>query len=576
MEPRAPTIREAALGLNGGRRHWLPPLVFASLLLGAVGVIVFPAHAETIGPGAMLVAYAGSSWTVLRKAQAMSGRDRVAWSLVGLGFLSALFGILTVAMVHAVAGSVPAFGPADLFFIATYLLIFGGFILLPDNETGRAQRTRVLLDSVIGALAIGAFMWVLVLDDLLSAFAGTSAWDRWVGTAYPVLDVGLLVLVAIVVTRRTAFRFDLRLLLFGLGAVAQGLADIWFLRSGVGTTFAEAEPNYLAFLFAATLYFSAAIILDRQPAARVYADRNANVWAMVAPYTAALALVVLLLVQLSSIELDFHAAVALYATLVVGLLVVTRQVVAIHENRVLVERQRSELVSSISHELRTPLTTVVGFLNLLAERHADLSESEREEIVGTARQQARYLQQLVSDLEPLKELGPDDFVLDETVVPMAEVAARAMESVEAGSTSTAIEVELGLEARIDQRRVQQVLVNLITNAIRYGGGRVLVEISSEGSDLVIEVHDDGPGVLKKWELAIWSRFERGPNRLNAVQPGSGIGLAVVAAITRAHGGTVGSSRSERLGGARFRVVLDRRVVFTREQGRVEDAVASRV
>ena len=114
--------------------------------------------------------------------------------------------------------------------------------------------------------------------------------------------------------------------------------------------------------------------------------------------------------QLASIELDFHSAVALYATLVVSLLVVTRQVVAIHENRVLVDRQRSELVSSISHELRTPLTAVVGFLNLLTERHADLSEDEREEIVGIASQQARYLQQLVSDLEPLKELGPDDFV----------------------------------------------------------------------------------------------------------------------------------------------------------------------
>ena len=159
---------------------------------------------------------------------------------------------------------------------------------------------------------------------------------------------------------------------------------------------------------------------------------------------------------------------------------------------------------------------------------------------------------------------------------MAEVVTRAMGSVETGSVSTAIEVEPGLEARIDQRRVQQVLVNLVTNAIRYGGGRALVEISSAGSDLVIEVHDDGPGVLKKWELAIWKRFERGPNRLNAVQPGSGIGLAVVAAITRAHGGSVGSSRSERLSGACFRVVFDRRVVISCKQGHMEDAVASLV
>jgi two-component system sensor histidine kinase AdeS len=84
-------------------------------------------------------------------------------------------------------------------------------------------------------------------------------------------------------------------------------------------------------------------------------------------------------------------------------------------------------------------------------------------------------------------------------------------------------------------------------------------VRREGRDLAIEVHDNGPGVPKKYEVAIWDRFDRGANRLNASTPGSGIGLAVVEAITRAHGGNTGYRASERLGGACFRVVLPDRV-----------------
>ncbi|MDH5615591.1 MAG: ATP-binding protein, partial [Acidimicrobiia bacterium] len=100
---------------------------------------------------------------------------------------------------------------------------------------------------------------------------------------------------------------------------------------------------------------------------------------------------------------------------------------------------------------------------------------------------------------------------------------------------------------------------LLTNAVRYGGDRSLIVVKREGTDLAIEVHDNGPGVPKKFELAIWERFERGPNRFNASTPGSGIGLAVVDAITRAHHGSTAYRQSERLGGACFRVVLPNRV-----------------
>ena len=126
--------------------------------------------------------------------------------------------------------------------------------------------------------------------------------------------------------------------------------------------------------------------------------------------------------------------------------------------------------------------------------------------------------------------------------------------------SLTIEVEAQLQVMIDAGRVQQVIVNLLSNAVRYGQGRSLIVVRREGSDLAIEVHDNGPGVPKKYEFAIWEQFERGVNRLNANTPGSGVGLAVVKTITQAHGGDTGYRQSERLGGACFRVVLPDRII----------------
>jgi K+-sensing histidine kinase KdpD len=116
-----------------------------------------------------------------------------------------------------------------------------------------------------------------------------------------------------------------------------------------------------------------------------------------------------------------------------------------------------------------------------------------------------------------------------------------------------------LIAHVDAERLEQILVNLITNADRYGGERCLIKAFAKGGTLVLEVHDAGEGVPKKYELVIWDRFERGPNLYNASVPGTGIGLAVVRTIVEAHGGRVGYRRSEDLGGGCFWVEMPGRL-----------------
>jgi len=116
-----------------------------------------------------------------------------------------------------------------------------------------------------------------------------------------------------------------------------------------------------------------------------------------------------------------------------------------------------------------------------------------------------------------------------------------------------------ITVEVDGGRLQQAISNLVSNAVKYGNGQVLVT-AERGVNLVVEVHDDGPGVSTKYELAIWNRFERGSRNLDSRIPGSGIGLAIVAKVAKAHGGHAGYHRSEILGGACFFVSIPVRAV----------------
>jgi two-component system sensor histidine kinase AdeS len=157
-----------------------------------------------------------------------------------------------------------------------------------------------------------------------------------------------------------------------------------------------------------------------------------------------------------------------------------------------------------------------------------------------------------------------DIRLREIPVNIGEQIRSAIHSIDVDPETVAIEVPRDLIATVDPDRVQQVLVNLLSNSVRYGGGRRLVVARRLGADLVIEVHDNGPGVPRRYELLIWERFERGPNRLNATTPGSGIGLAIVDAVARAHSGSTAYRKSERLGGACFAVELPGRILDARD------------
>jgi hypothetical protein len=245
--------------------------------------------------------------------------------------------------------------------------------------------------------------------------------------------------------------------------------------------------------------------------------------------------------------------ILLASVIIVGLLVITRQAVAILDNRATIEEQRDLLVTTISHELRTPLTAVVGYVDLLGEdRRLD---RDQRTMLSIIHEQADYMSTIVSDLIMLARGTDGGLELDVEPVAVADLAAASIHASGIGPETVEVEGATDLVAFVDRARMQQVLVNLLTNAARYGGDRRRLRIVSDGSQVTFEVHDNGPGVPRRHEVRVWERFDRGPNRLNATIPGSGIGLAVVAAIADAHGGSTAYRTSEILGGACFSVTL---------------------
>jgi signal transduction histidine kinase len=245
-------------------------------------------------------------------------------------------------------------------------------------------------------------------------------------------------------------------------------------------------------------------------------------------------------------------------------LVIARQSLAIHENRTTVNEERRSLIASVSHELRTPLTSMIGFLTVLKESGDDLDPLEQAELSDVVLEQANYMGRMVTDMVLLARDTPQKLNLIERDISVGQLVSSTLNSLGTDAGRINMEVETDVPIRVDDDRIRQIISNLLTNAIRYGADQYLLRVVAESDDLVIEVHDNGPGVPKKYQRSIWERFDRGTNQLNSAVPGTGLGLPIVALIARAHGGTATYRESLKLGGACFSVILPGAVSHTNQ------------
>ncbi|MFC7489042.1 MULTISPECIES: PAS domain-containing sensor histidine kinase [unclassified Knoellia] len=203
------------------------------------------------------------------------------------------------------------------------------------------------------------------------------------------------------------------------------------------------------------------------------------------------------------------------------------------------EHDHAALISTIAHELRSPLTGVKGFSSTLLRRWDQFTEPQRLTMIEAVDSDADRLTRLITDLLDVSRIDTGKLRIHEIPVPVREFFTRHVErAVAAGGDASdfTITIEPGAEeVYADSDRLDQVLSNLVENAVRHGHGRVDLSASPhashDGTGVLISVSDDGAGIPAEQRRAVFGRFWHGPSGT-----GTGLGLYIVKGIVEAHGG----------------------------------------
>jgi len=221
------------------------------------------------------------------------------------------------------------------------------------------------------------------------------------------------------------------------------------------------------------------------------------------------------------------------------------------------ESNRQELLANIAHELKTPLAVLQGHL----ESMLDGVEEPAPDKLFSMQEEVMRLTRLVGDLRDLSlaqvhrlELHLQPVDLDEKVERAADMLEPLLEEKKLRFVK---ELAPGLPARqLDPDRLNQILYNLITNAIRYthSGTSILLKTEPAGDRVRLTIADEGPGIAPEDLPHVFEQFYRGDKSRNRASGGSGIGLSLAKSFVEAQGGTI-TARNRKEGGAEFVVEL---------------------
>jgi two-component system, OmpR family, sensor histidine kinase KdpD len=205
------------------------------------------------------------------------------------------------------------------------------------------------------------------------------------------------------------------------------------------------------------------------------------------------------------------------------------------------ERLRSSLLSTVSHDLRTPLSAITGASSTLLEADPAISAETRRELVSSIFDEAERLHRLVTNLLDMTRLEAGALVPRKEWQPVEEVVGAALQRMARvlgeHPLTTRIAADLPF-VPLDDLLIQQVLVNLLENAVKYAPPRTAIEIRAyaEGSGVVLEVADHGPGLPPEDLERVFEKFYRSPGA--GARSGAGLGLAICRGIVELHGGRI--------------------------------------
>jgi len=232
-------------------------------------------------------------------------------------------------------------------------------------------------------------------------------------------------------------------------------------------------------------------------------------------------------------------------------------------------RVRDEFMSIASHELKTPLTTLSGYAQLVLRRFSKQGELDQQRVVEaleSIKTQADKLGRLLGHLLDLSRLDEGKLSLERTATNLAALVEEVVQTARGWSTRHAIQLvaPTTLLANVDGLRIEQVLVNLIDNAVKYSpdGGQIDVAVTQRGALVEVSVRDHGLGIPRDQRGHIFERFYQAHSERH--RSGLGLGLFISRQIVELHGGRI-RAEFPRGGGTRFVVRLP--LALPRRRGR---------
>ncbi|SIT91111.1 sensor histidine kinase [Edaphobacillus lindanitolerans] len=224
--------------------------------------------------------------------------------------------------------------------------------------------------------------------------------------------------------------------------------------------------------------------------------------------------------------------------------------------------ERNDFLASVAHELRTPITYIKGYADLAAR--PDTPEERRKEYSAIIRREAGHLSVLVGQLLDLARLDRPDFAIRTSSVRLSELAGSVIDLVGPAFTEKGVrlicKVPDNLSAELDAARFQQVLLNLLDNALHHTPSGKAITLSAESwkQGIRIRVDDEGEGIPTEELTAVFERFFRVDKSRSRKSGGTGLGLAIAKEIVEAHGGTIRAESSPGKGAS---------MIITLERGR---------
>ncbi len=232
-------------------------------------------------------------------------------------------------------------------------------------------------------------------------------------------------------------------------------------------------------------------------------------------------------------------------------------------------QRKDEFLGMVSHELRTPLNAVFGWTRLMQE--GVLNEEERKEAVDSIMRNAEAQARLIEDVLDITRIINHKLSLDRAVRDLVPIVREAVDAVRpsADVSGLQLEVDCGTDELLidaDRMRLQQVVLNLLTNAVKFTprGGHVRVRMARERAFAVVEVMDTGKGISAELLPHIFERFRQGDSSSTRHHGGLGLGLTIAHQLVVMHGGTIEVESPGEGQGSRFSILLPIVAVDTRQ------------